>query len=79
MSFSLILGFLGLFIIFIAYVLNNWNKFKKNKRYFYLRNILGSCFLAYYSFEISSIPFLILQVFWILASLYSLFFDSSKV
>ena len=72
MDFNIALGFLGLFIIFVAYLLNNYNFFKKNKKEYYLCNLLGSFLLAYYSFTIGSIPFLTLQIFWGLASTHSL-------
>jgi len=71
MDLDIIFGVFGLLVILLAYTLNNLGKFKKNIKSYYLSNLIGSFFLAYYSFSINSIPFLILQLFWILSSGYS--------
>jgi len=71
-SINEIIGFAGLFLILIAFILNLLKKIKTESKLYNIMNLLGSIMLTYYALLLDSIPFLILQVMWGMASLYNL-------
>lgn len=69
MDLNTLIGIAGLILILLAFALNLIHKVtSKSKTYLWL-NIVGSVFLAYYSWFLGSLPFLILQIVWALFSL----------
>ncbi|HIH21992.1 MAG TPA: hypothetical protein HA222_05040 [Candidatus Diapherotrites archaeon] len=68
-----ILGFLGLIILLIAFLMNV-RRHKHNfwETYLFL-NFAGSALLAYYALSLNSIPFLVLEAVWAVFSLFKLF------
>ena len=66
------LGFLGVFQILLAYVLQVSGKLSKNHLAFILLNFLGASLACLASVLMKYIPFIILEAVWALVSLMSL-------
>ncbi|MBD3361488.1 hypothetical protein GF358_01720 [Candidatus Woesearchaeota archaeon] len=60
----MIWGITGTFIILVAYLLNLFNVLDKKHLVYLAMNMVGALSLAYYSFQINSIPFIILNIAW---------------
>lgn len=72
MNFSDWLGFIGVFLILVAYILNVYNKILNNSLPFLLLNFFGAGIACFASILINYIPFIILEGIWALISLNSL-------
>ena len=72
MTFSDIIGTIGVGLILIAYFCNIAGKLKSNSFLFLGLNILGSGLACYASLLINYWPFVILEGTWFLVSLYGL-------
>ncbi len=74
------IGFLGVFQILLAYVLNVIGRISNNSRVFILLNLTGASMACLASILLNYWPFIILEAIWALVSLYSLYthFRSSK-
>ncbi|WP_111707439.1 CBU_0592 family membrane protein [Lutibacter citreus] len=72
MSLSDWLGFIGVFLILIAYILNVYNKISNNSYTFILLNLIGAGIACLASTLINYIPFILLEGIWTLISLTSL-------
>ncbi|MBT3407901.1 hypothetical protein HOK68_00695 [Candidatus Woesearchaeota archaeon] len=67
-----IFGYIGLSLILLAYILNSIELLDNHSIYFFIINIFGSVLLTYYAFLLNSLPFLILNVVWVLFSIVEL-------
>lgn len=70
---NLIIGIIGMFLILIAFILDEFvKKFNQNTVQYNAVNIFGSGMLLYYAFSIVSWPFVILNLVWMVAALVKL-------
>ena len=69
------IGFLGLVLILIAFVLNEFHRINANSKSYDVLNAVGAVLLAYYAFALNSLPFVVLNVIWAAVSLRDLFFE----
>ena len=70
MDISFIIGVLGMLLVLLAFVLDEFiPKFNQNTILYNLINILGSGMLLYYAFSIRSWPFIVLNTVWLIAAL----------
>ncbi|MBS3098199.1 hypothetical protein J4209_05375 [Candidatus Woesearchaeota archaeon] len=65
-------GYTGLLFILTAFILNISKKINTDSKLYNLLNLIGGASLAYYSFTLKSIPFIILQAIWAVFALYNL-------
>ncbi|MCF8273520.1 MAG: hypothetical protein K9I95_06780 [Flavobacteriaceae bacterium] len=73
MNFIDWIGFLGVFQILLAYVLNVMGKISNNSFIFIILNFIGASMACLASILLNYWPFIILEAVWALVSLYSLF------
>ncbi|REE83640.1 hypothetical protein BX611_0934 [Lutibacter oceani] len=66
------IGFIGVFQILLAYILNVIGKLKKEDLFFILLNVIGASLACLASILMKYIPFIILEAVWVLVSLISL-------
>lgn len=66
------IGFIGVFQILLAYLLNVMGKVSKDDLSFILLNLIGASLACYASILMNYMPFIILEGIWALASLISL-------
>lgn len=69
MNFTDWLGFLGVFILLIAFLLNILNILAKNSILYMLMNIIGAGIACVASILIHYLPFIILEGIWTLVSI----------
>ncbi|NPD48059.1 MULTISPECIES: hypothetical protein [unclassified Lentimicrobium] len=67
------IGFIGVFQILLAYILNVMGKLKKENIAFILLNLVGAAMACLASVLMDYWPFIILEGVWALVSLFSLF------
>jgi len=72
MNFSDWIGSIGVAILLLAFVLNLTNKISKAGTAYLLMNFIGSGLAAIASFLIHYIPFIILEIAWMIASLFGI-------
>lgn len=66
------IGFIGVFQILLAYILNVIGKIKSNDLTFILLNLMGAGMACFASVLMKYIPFIILEGLWTIVSLISL-------
>ncbi len=66
------IGFIGVFQILLAYVLNVMERISKNDLSFILLNLIGAGMACYASILMNYMPFVLLEGVWALVSLISL-------
>ncbi len=66
------IGFIGVFQILLAYILNVIGILKKEDLFFILLNVIGASLACLASILMKFIPFIILEAVWVLVSLISL-------
>ena len=66
------IGFIGVFLILLAYILNVFEKLKQNSLTFILLNLFGASLACLASILMNYMPFIILEGVWALVSLISL-------
>ena len=66
------IGFIGVFQILLAYILNIIGKLKNNDLTFILLNVIGASMACLASILIMYLPFIILEGVWTIASLITL-------
>lgn len=69
---TVVYGASGAAIVLVAYLLVLFEKVLPENPYYITANIIGSGLLAWYSILLESIPFLILNLAWVLGSAYDL-------
>lgn len=67
------IGFVGVFQILLAYVLNIFGKLEKKDLTFILLNLIGASLACLASVLMKYLPFIILEGIWALVSLIALF------
>jgi len=67
------IGFVGVFQILLAYVLNVFGRLEKKDMAFILLNLIGASLACLASVLMSYIPFIILEGVWAIVSLIALF------
>jgi len=72
MNISDWLGFIGVFLILLAYFLNEINKINNKDIAFILLNLIGASLACLASILINYVPFIVLEAAWALVSLFSL-------
>ncbi len=71
-SFSDIIGSIGVSVLLLAFVLNLLNKISRENIIYILMNFIGGGLACFASFLIHYIPFIILEAVWTLVSLVAL-------
>jgi VIT1/CCC1 family predicted Fe2+/Mn2+ transporter len=71
-SFSDIIGSIGVSILLLAFVLNLLNKISRENIIYILMNLVGAALACFASYLIHYIPFIILEAVWTLISLVAL-------
>ena len=66
------IGFIGVFQILLAYVLNVLGKLKSKDLTFILLNLIGACMACLASILMNYLPFIILEGVWTFVSLFAL-------
>ena len=66
------IGFIGVFLILLAYILNITDKLKSKDVLFILLNLIGASLACLASILLNYLPFIILEAVWALASLIAL-------
>lgn len=66
------IGFIGVFQILLAYMLNVLGKISKNDISFMLLNLIGAGMACYASILMNYMPFVVLEGIWAMVSLISL-------
>ncbi|MGB4844543.1 MAG: hypothetical protein WBP16_08770 [Ferruginibacter sp.] len=66
------IGFIGVAILLVAFLLNMLNKIERNSLAYILMNIIGAGMACLASWMISYLPFVILEGTWTLVSLFAL-------
>ncbi len=66
------LGFIGVFQILLAYILNVSGKLKKEDLRFILLNLIGAAMACFASILLEYLPFILLEGAWAIVSLASL-------
>ena len=64
MDVTLTFGLIGMLIILAAFVLNLLKILTQDEISYSVMNIIGSIFLAVYSYKLNAMPFLTLQFVW---------------
>jgi hypothetical protein len=72
MNISDWIGFIGVFLILIAYFLNEINQITNKDIAFILLNLIGASLACLASILINYVPFILLEAAWALVSLVSL-------
>ena len=71
-SFSDIIGSVGVSVLLLAFVLNLLNKISRENIIYILMNCIGAALACFASYLIHYIPFIILEAVWTLVSLVAL-------
>ena len=67
------IGFIGVFLILLAYILNVSNKISSKSLTFIILNFVGASLACLASVLMKYVPFIVLEAVWALVSLFSLF------
>jgi hypothetical protein len=67
-----ILGWVGAIILLLAYTLNILQKLDNDSNSFLIINLLGASLLTINAYSTESYPFLVVNLFWVLVSIYQL-------
>lgn len=78
MNFTDWLGFIGVALILLAYILNVRNKVRNNSYTFILLNLIGASLACAASILLEYIPFIILEGVWALISFVSFIREYKK-
>ena len=77
-DFTTTIGIIGMIFLLTAFALNLFKKITQDSLIYNISNIIGAGLLAYYAYALYSIPFLILEIFWILFAIYKLTFLNKR-
>jgi len=77
-DFTVTIGIIGMIFLLTAFALNLFKKITQDSLIYNISNIIGAGLLAYYAYALNSIPFLILEIFWILFAVYKLIFFNKR-
>ena len=79
MSYSSIIGSIGVILLLLAFFLNLFGFVGQSSRVYVLLNVVGAGLSCYASFLIHYIPFVVLEAVWCLVALFALFRGKSKI
>jgi len=74
MELFLISGIIGMLFILAGLFLVLFHEIRSNSKAYLWLNIIGGLLLFFYSFQLKSIPFMILQGIWVILPAYKLLF-----
>ena len=77
-DFTVTIGIIGMIFLLTAFASNLFKKITQDSLIYNISNIIGAGLLAYYAYALNSIPFLILEIFWILFAIYKLIFFNKR-
>jgi len=77
-NLAIIVGIIGMIFLLTAFALNLFKKVTQDSFIYNIFNIIGAGLLAYYAYALNSIPFLILEIVWILFAVYKLIFSNKR-
>jgi len=77
-NLAIIVGVIGMIFLLVAFALNLFKKVTQDSFIYNIFNIIGAGLLAYYAYALNSIPFLILEIVWILFAVYKLIFYNKR-
>lgn len=63
-TFAETLGFFGLALLLLAFVLNHFKKIRRFTFFYNFLNLVGSLMLAYYAYDIGATVFFWLEIIW---------------
>lgn len=72
MSFSILIGTIGVTIILIAFVLNLTKRLTESSPIYLWMNIIGSAFAGWHAWDLQAWPLFVLEVVWALAAMIKL-------
>ncbi len=75
---EVIIGFMGMFLILLAFFMNQIRKWKTENPVYDIVNFIGALLLIIYSYLIRSWPFLVLNLVWLIVSFREAFVDIKK-
>lgn len=78
MDQTTLIGTTGAFLILVAFVMNQLNKWRSDWLVYDAVNLVGSAFLVLYAYILKSYPFLVLNGVWALVSLRDVVVELSK-
>lgn len=67
-----IFGFVGFFLLLVAYVLCLFAKIKQESPFFEIMNIIGGLMIAYYAYKVDGLIITSIPFFWAVISFYYL-------
>ena len=73
MFFPALTGIIGMFFILFSFILDEFTKINRETRLNNLINLIGALALVYYAFKIKAIPFLVLNLIWVITSIVKIF------
>ncbi|MEK6901691.1 MAG: hypothetical protein AABX37_05070 [Nanoarchaeota archaeon] len=72
-TYTLFIGILGMLLILIAFILDEFYKrWNQNTVQYNILNIIGSALLVYYALTLRAWPFVVLNIVWFAAAGYKL-------
>lgn len=72
-SGDMMIGLIGMALILVAFILNEVSgHIDRESKEYNILNILGSTFLIFYAYALSSWPFLILNIVWAIVAVWKL-------
>jgi amino acid transporter len=71
----IIIGFIGMFLILLAFFMNEIERWSDDDLIYDLVNLIGSALMVVYAFSIKSYPFLGLNLVWALISFRDVYID----
>ncbi len=73
--FNQIIGFVGMFMILFAFLMNQFHKWNVDSISYNIFNALGGTLLAAYSIVMKSYPFVVLNVIWAIVAIRDIVID----
>lgn len=73
-----IIGYLGLILVLIPFILEELNKLDYRSKTYNILNIIGSAVLVWYSIQTKVYVFTIANLIWVLFALYALIKNKKK-
>ena len=73
-----ILGFFGMFLILLAFIMEDMKRWKHTSIKYAIANTTGSVLLCVYAVYLKSWPFLILNTIWAIVSVRDVIIDMGK-
>ncbi|MBN1160301.1 MAG: hypothetical protein JXA43_03705 [Candidatus Diapherotrites archaeon] len=75
---SLVIGIFGMLFLLTAFVLDELEKVLPNTVLYNALNVVGAILLLYYAYTINSLPFIFINIIWMIFATYKLIKISRK-